>query len=220
MTILTPAANIRPMPISPGRGRTELDAAVRAFRATLERLDEASRRIEAPAEPLPTGDSSAPYPPPSPSASVLAEPGAAEPPALALDGELGERAALLAVAGQVWHRHLGPLLTTGDLQKLGGRSRQAVHELVARRRLLALPARGGKLFPAFQVDRRGRPLPGVADVLAAFEGATESPYTVASWFRTPQPLLDERTPAEWLVAGDDPARLLQAARRTAAQLRG
>jgi hypothetical protein len=133
---------------------------------------------------------------------------------------IGVGAGQPAVAGQVWRRHLGALLTTGDLQALGDRSRQAVHELVKRRRLLALPARGGNLFPAFQVDPQGMPRRGVAEVLAAFEGAVESPLTVASWFRTPQPLLDERTPAEWLVAGEDTARLVHAARRTAAQLRG
>lgn len=198
-----------------------LDAAVRAFRATLERLDRTAGAIEPPAweDPVPAPPGGR-YPLPRPASHVLAEaaPGAA--PSLAFDSELGERAALLAVAGQVWHRHLGPLLTSGDLQKLGGRSRQAVHELVSRRRLLALPARGGNLFPAFQVDRRGRPRPGMSEVLAAFAGAAESPLTVASWFRTPQPLLDERTPADWLVAGEDVSRLVAAARRAAAHLAG
>jgi hypothetical protein len=199
--------------------RPDVDAAVRAFRAALERLEAAARGIEAAEDaetvPVPGG----PSPRPRGEESFVAEPGGGEA-GLALDRELGERAALLAVAGQVWRRHLGALLTTGDLQALGDRSRQAVHELVKRRRLLALPARGGNLFPAFQVDRQGRPRRGVAEVLAAFEGAVESPFTVASWFRTPQPLLDERTPAEWMVAGEDTARLAHAARRTAAQLRG
>lgn len=198
-----------------------LDAAVRAFRATLERLDRAAGAIEPPAwaDPGPAAPDGR-YPLPQPPSHVLAEaaPGAAR--SLAFDGELGERAALLAVAGQVWHRHLGPLLTSGDLQKLGGRSRQAVHDLVSRGRLLALPALGGSLFPAFQVDRRGRPRPGMGEVLAVFEGAVESPLTVASWFRTPQPLLDDRTPADWLVAGEDTTRLVAAARRAAAHLAG
>lgn len=197
-----------------------LDAAVRAFRSALERLDRAAGAVVDPAPAAAPGlEPGGRYPPPRPPAFVLTEP-AAGAAALSFDSELGERAALLAVAGQVWHRHLGPLLTSGDLQKLGGRSRQAVHELVKRRRLLALPARGGALFPAFQVDRRGRPRPGMAEVLAAFEGAVESPLTVASWFRTPQPLLDDRTPADWMAAGDDLSRLLAAARRAAAHLRG
>lgn len=215
------------MPADLKPDRRDVDAAVRAFRATLERLEEAAGKVESPAAaaaaPEPAAEAApgpaAPYALSEPAADMLGEP-AAEARPLTFDSELGERAALLAVAGQVWRRHLGPLLTSGDLQKLGGRSRQAVHELVARRRLLALPSRGGNLFPAFQVDRRGRPRPGLAEVLAAFEGAAESPYTVASWFETPQPLLDERTPAEWLVAGDDPQRLLGAARRAAAQLCG
>ena len=207
------------MPADLNPDRRDVAAAVRAFRATLERLEEAAGKVESPAAAEAAPGPATAYPLPGPAAGTVAEP-AAEARPFTFDSELGERAALLAVAGQVWRRHLGPLLTSGDLQKLGGRSRQAVHELVARRRLLALPSRGGNLFPPFQVDRRGRPRPGLAEVLAAFEGAVESPYTVASWFETPQPLLDERTPAEWLVAGDDPERLLQAARRAAAQLCG
>jgi hypothetical protein len=197
-----------------------LDAAVRAFRATLVRLDRAAGAIEASGGAAGTLEPDGRYPLPQPPSHVLAEAAAGEARSLSLDSELGERAALLAVAGQMWHRHLGPLLTSRDLQKLGDRSRQAVHDLVARGRLLALPARGGSLFPAFQVDRWGRPRPGMAEVLAAFEGSVGSPLTVASWFRTPQPLLDHRTPADWLVAGDDVGRLVAAARRAAAHLRG
>lgn len=184
-----------------------LDAAVAAFRATLERLE----RTAGPAPGMPPADGEL-----GEAAAVYET---APPSELEVDAELGERAALLAVAGHLWRRRLGPLLTTGDLQKLGGRSRQAVHDLVRRGRLLALPSATGNLFPSFQLDPAGRPRPVVAEVLDAFSGAVESPYTVAAWFRTPQALLDDREPAEWLAAGEDPARVVQAARRSAALLR-
>src|SRR5690606_11081576 len=149
-----------------------LDAAVAAFRATMERLE----RTAAP-----------------PADGELGVPAAVYEAAPAHDlevvAELGERAALLAVAGHLWRRRQGPLLTTGELQKDGGRSRQAVHDLVKRGRLLALPSAAGNLFPAFQLDPSGRPRPAVPEVLDAFSGAVESPYTVATWFRTPQALL-------------------------------
>src|SRR5262245_6044585 len=119
-----------------------LDAAVTAFRRTLKRLEATAERV-APAD-------------------EAADAGGG----LAMDPELGERAALMAVAGQLWRHHLGPLLTASDLQKMGGRSRQAVHDMVQRRRLLALPGGGRQLlFPAFQLDPAGRPLPVVPKVL-------------------------------------------------------
>jgi hypothetical protein len=103
---------------------------------------------------------------------------------------------------------------------MGGRSRQAVYGMVQRRRLLALPATGRRLlFPAFQLDPAGRPRPVVPKVLALFADAAVSPFTIASWFRTRQPLLGGHSPAEHLAAGDDPALVEQAARRTAAKLR-
>ncbi len=174
-----------------------VDAAVSAFRRTLERL-------EATAERMPAAD------------DEVAEGGAA----LAVDPELGERAALMAVAGQLWRHHLGPLLTAGDLQKMGGRSRQAVHDMVQRRRLLALPtpAAGSSLFPAFQLDPIGRPHPLVPKVLAIF-GDSLSPYSIASWFRTPQPLLEGRSPAECMASGEDAGLVEEEAERTASKLR-
>jgi hypothetical protein len=176
-----------------------LDAAVSAFRRTLERLEATAEQVAEAGE-----------------AAEVAEPGLA----LDLGAELGERAALMAVAGQLWQHHLGPLLTAGDLQKMGGRSRQAVHDMVQRKRLLALPTSGRHLlFPAFQLDSAGRPHPAVPKVLALFADLAMSPFTIASWFRTPQPLLGGRSPAEYLAAGDDPSRVEQAARRTAAKLR-
>jgi hypothetical protein len=172
-----------------------LDAAVSAFRRTLERLEATAERMTP--------------------ADEVAEGGAA----LAVDPELGERAALMAVAGQLWRHHLGPLLTAGDLQKMGGRSRQAVHDMVQRRRLLALPTGGRQLlFPAFQLDPVGRPHPLVPKVLAIF-GDSLSPYSIASWFRTPQPLLEGRSPAQCMASDEDTGLVEEAAKRTASKLR-
>lgn len=173
-----------------------LEAAVTAFRKTLERLETTAEQVAEGQEVTQSGT------------------------ALALGPELGERAALMAVAGQLWRQHLGPLLTASDLQKMGGRSRQAVHEMVQRGRLLALPTTGRQLlFPAFQLDPTGRPHPVVPKVLAIFADAAVSPYTIASWFRTPQPLLEGRSPAETLASGEDPTLVEQAAKRSASKLR-
>jgi hypothetical protein len=133
---------------------------------------------------------------------------------------LGRRAALLAVAEAVWGKALGPLYDAEQVKTLlGVGSRQAVSDLAKRGRLLVLEASGGrKLYPAFQFGPGGRPFPEVAQVLIVFSGAAESPYTTASWFVSPQDLLDGETPAAWMRSRRPPERLLEAARRDAAPL--
>jgi nucleoid DNA-binding protein len=133
---------------------------------------------------------------------------------------LGRRAALLASAGRIWRRQFGPLLDVQQAQELlGVGTRQAVHDLAKRQRLLGLPTRGGSsLYPAFQFAADGRPYALLAELLPGFAAAEVDPYTTAAWFTTPQALLDNTTPAEWLRAGRDPAILQEAARRSLARL--
>jgi hypothetical protein len=134
---------------------------------------------------------------------------------------LGRRAAMLAVSELVWHKHLGPMLSSKEVRELTGRgTRQSVSELAKRRRLLALPEDDGRLtFPAFQFGRTGKRLPALERVLAILDGAVETPYTVASWFVTPESRLDGKTPAAWLRAGRRPEPVLEAATRYAQRLR-
>jgi hypothetical protein len=133
---------------------------------------------------------------------------------------LGRRAALMAASDVLWERHLGPLYSTKQVRELMGiGSRQAISERAKRRRLLAVPGSDGKpVFPAFQFAGR-RLLPGLGAILDTFQGAVESPYTVASWFVTPEPLLDDKAPAAWLRESGAPDRALQAASRYAERLR-
>ncbi len=132
---------------------------------------------------------------------------------------LGRRAALLAVAGTVWRRHLGPLLTSKQVAELlGVGTRQAVSDRVKRRRILALPAGERELaYPSFQFGPTGEPYPAMASVLEVFSTAKLSPHTIASWFVTPQDALDGATPAEWMAEGRDVERVVVAARRSAAR---
>lgn len=134
---------------------------------------------------------------------------------------LGRRAALFAVAGTLWGRHLGPLLTTTQVAELLGVStRQAVSDRVKRHRILALPAGERDLaYPAFQFSESGKrkPYPAMPPVLEVLSPAGLSPHTIASWFVTPQRDLDDATPVEWMAERRDVDRLLTAARRTAAR---
>lgn len=134
--------------------------------------------------------------------------------------ELGTRGALLAVSDLVWKRHLGPLLDCKQVQMmLGGRTRQAVSDLAKRKRLLALPDAKGRLrFSSFQFTSTGRPLPGLADILELLAAADVNPYTMASWFVTPQPALNGESPVDWLRSGRDVSVVVEAARRSASRL--
>ncbi len=134
--------------------------------------------------------------------------------------DLGRRAALLAAAAYEWRQLLGDTLTSRQVKDLLGiKTRQGVHDLLTRRRLLGLPGPSGqRRYPVFQFDRRGRPYAVLPEILGHFTEADVSPHTIASWFTSPQPLLDGRTPAAWLKSGDPPLRAVEAARRTAARL--
>ena len=134
---------------------------------------------------------------------------------------LGRRAALLAASDVVWQKRLGPLYSSKQVRELMGRgTRQSVSELARRGRLLALPQDDGRLaFPAFQFSRNGERLPALEQILRIFDGAVETPYTIASWFVTPDGQLDGKTPAAWLRARRRPEPVLEAATRYAETLR-
>lgn len=140
-------------------------------------------------------------------------------PALGDPRALGRRAALLAVAGAAWRRHLGPLLSTKQVAELlGVGTRQAVNDRVQRGRILALSTEDRELaYPAFQFGTTGKPYPAITPLLEAFAAARLSPHTIASWFVTPQAMLDDLTPARWLAEGRDTDSLLTVARRSAAR---
>lgn len=143
-------------------------------------------------------------------------------PALVKDpAALGRRAALLVMSDSLWRQHLGSLLETAEVRVLlGVTTRQTVSDLVRRGKVLALDTAGGrKLYPAFQFGKSGRPYPEIAEILKVFSGAADSPYTVASWLVSPNPLLNQQTPAEWMRLGGDPAPLYEAARRSSTPLR-
>jgi hypothetical protein len=136
-------------------------------------------------------------------------------------GELGRRGALLAASDLIWRERLGRLLSRDEVQELLGlKSRQAAHDLTKRGRLLALATQSGRpLFPAFQFDlEQGRAYAAVPPAIEHFSEARVDPYTAASWFCEPQPVLEGLTPAEWLRERRADRPLIEAARRSAAPL--
>ena len=123
-------------------------------------------------------------------------------------------------AETIWSEILGPLLTTEQVQSLmGPDSRQAVGDLARKSRILVLDGSNGRnLFPSFQFDPEGQPYSVMAKVVTVFSEVVETPYTIASWFVSPQDLLDGETPVAWMRSQKDPSRLLAAAKRSAGEL--
>ena len=82
---------------------------------------------------------------------------------------LMQRVALAAAAGAPWQRQLGPLLDIRQAQRLlGVRSRQAVHDLIQRHRLLGLTTEARRTFvPMLQFTKAGRPYPAIPRAAAA-----------------------------------------------------
>jgi hypothetical protein len=135
-----------------------------------------------------------------------------------LSEEAARRGALVAVSEEAWEKELGPLLSSAQVRELlGDVSRQRVDEMLRSQRLIGLlDSSGRRRYPAFQFGG-GRPLTDLVDAFWVLSGpATE--WSAAAWCTSPDPELDERTPAEFASAGGDRDRLLLLARRDAARL--
>lgn len=119
-----------------------------------------------------------------------------------------------------WPELLGPLLDRREVQRvLRVDGPEDVEDLTTTGRLLGLPNRNGDvLFPAFQFGADGTLSPTIGRVLAILEPVVVTPYSIASWPRSPKDHLDGRTPIEWLERGLDPEQVIAAAELAAARL--
>lgn len=129
----------------------------------------------------------------------------------------GYDAARRALAPLVWRALAGDVLTTEEVRRLLGVSRQALHKRLAGGSLLGLGAERTTLFPVWQFSGAAVH-PAVAKIVKAFRehmGAEADARLIVSWAVTPQPELKEETPADWLLAGGDEEPLLRAAARAA-----
>jgi hypothetical protein len=154
--------------------------------------------------------------------ATLAELGlSGDEPELGDAARLGQRAALVAAAGALWRGQLGPLLDMRQARELlGVSSRQAVHDLIQRHRLLAVSTEDGRiLIPVFQFTEAGRPYEAVSTIVRIFAEVEATGWTIASWFTTPTAELEDHTPIAWVKAGRDVDIAIAAAQAAAAPLR-
>ena len=138
----------------------------------------------------------------------LAKEASAEAVALAtavLEGDLANRA---------WQDQVGSSLTQRDAARLLGRTEQAVSK---DRRLVRVHRPDGRpVYPVVQFDGR-RQKPGVADVVAALDGAVNE-LTVAAWLTAANDALGGHRPIDVLAAGE-PEAVAAVASRFAARMR-
>jgi hypothetical protein len=128
------------------------------------------------------------------------------------------------VAPILWRSRVGGTIETGDVVRLLGVTRQAVHKQVQRGRILGLAGSRTNLFPIWQFDTESRSVRhGVFEVLEEFRGRLGEdfdPLLVAAWSKTRQyEDLDGRTPSEVFFEGpENVGVLVNAAARAASRL--
>ncbi|MCY3933230.1 MAG: hypothetical protein OXH70_16105 [Acidobacteria bacterium] len=131
----------------------------------------------------------------------------AGPPAALLDHAEAERR--LSRRTRAVQNEDGELLTTEEFaRRAGARSRQSVHNWLRKGRIVGWEgAKRGFVFPAEQLDERGRPLNGLGGVVPHFEGR----YSAWCWLRDRNGALDGARPID-LLRRNDVARVESAAR--------
>ncbi|MGI9196856.1 MAG: hypothetical protein ACR2KE_05275 [Candidatus Nanopelagicales bacterium] len=121
------------------------------------------------------------------------------------DIEAAARAAVDALVhtGAFWEEHLGPVYDAKTVAViLGSPDKPVSRQAVSKRPLLALRTGNGRVYyPAFQFAN-GRPIAGLAEVLAALDEHLVSRWTLASWLVSPEGDLDDVRPIDALRAGD------------------
>lgn len=95
---------------------------------------------------------------------------------------------------------VGPVYFTADVERLLGRTRQALNQ---NRSLIRFRVGQTSAFPAFQFTGR-TPRADVGEIARAFAKASVDGATMAVWFMTPAEAdgADERTPLQLLEAGE------------------
>ena len=112
------------------------------------------------------------------------------------------------------------MLSSGDVAELSGSSARNAGATAARwraaGRIFAVTSGGkGGLFPGFQFDAGGQPVPVIADIFTALAVRLD-PWSLALWFTGDNPRLGGLRPVDALSG--DPDAVLAAARALADDL--
>lgn len=151
---------------------------------------------------------------PDPSEYPQSEPGSREAPITAAPINPGNAQAPSDSQATTLSDRIGPFYDTGGLRRWFQISSEAVEAQVRSGQLLAVvTADGFRLFPAFQIDEGGQPLPRLSEVLAELDPEEDDPWGDAVWLNAPSDDLEGLTPAAALRTerADDVIRLARQA---------
>jgi len=113
-------------------------------------------------------------------------------------------------------RLTGPFYDTPGLTKWLGVSRQALDDRTKKGTLLMCPLQDGtRVYPAWQFRDNTTTVPHLIEALKILRAGAESPWTVATWLRTPLAKLAGVDPVSWLDRGGEPEAVLAIARADA-----
>jgi hypothetical protein len=119
----------------------------------------------------------------------------------------------------IWEEYFGPHLQADEVQRrLGLTDVQQVNRLAKQRRILAFRSGNTAAYPSFQFTERGELDPTISQVVMILSEVVETPYTIASWLKSPKESLEGDTPLRWLERGLNPDLVIEAAKLTAARL--
>ena len=115
----------------------------------------------------------------------------------------------------VYDQLVGPFYDTAGLTQWRGMSRQAIHKAAAANNLIACQLEGGQwVYPTWQFTDTGSVRPDLITLWKTLRAAAD-PWTCAIWLRSPQPELDDRTAADWIIDGHPLGTALELARADA-----
>lgn len=126
-----------------------------------------------------------------------------------------------AVAKQALTEEFG-LLSSADVARCAGSAANNVAALASRWRsrgkIFAVEVDGGVRYPGFQLDHAGRPLPVVADLIAALSPVLTG-WELALWFTGGSASLEGMRPVDVMTGtSEDAAAVVETARAVAAEL--
>jgi hypothetical protein len=107
----------------------------------------------------------------------------------------GVNAGPVNVDDTIWNAKVGPFYDETHAREVLG-ARFAMDALLA-----TVAGDGSVLFPTFQFDDEGAPLPHLTEILDVLRTAGEDPWGHALWLNTPTPAFGGRTAAELLRLG-------------------
>jgi len=119
--------------------------------------------------------------------------------------EMEERAIEVVLQGAEW-------LTAREVGERhnpqAGNPHAAVSRWVQTGKIFGIQRAGQALYPSYEFDELGQPIPAVQDVMSVLSGY--SPFSMASWFESVSSMLNGRRPREVLTS--EPHAVIEAAR--------